>query len=377
MRLERLSLTDYRNFAAQQLAFGPRFTVLSGHNGAGKTNVLEALYLLSTLRSFRTSDLGALVRRGEPGARVELTAHDPELDVRTRLSVRLERREGGGTRRTAAVDDKTVRGAAKFYGRLSAVLFTPEDLAVLRGSPTGRRQFLDRVIFARDRTHIGDTSAYDKLLRSRNHVLRQDGGTLADREPLLDTYEAGLAEVGARIWTRRVDVLASLAPVFVDTFARIHGDSLQAGARYESKLGEVPSAQREDTLRSELASRRRADGLRGTTTVGPQRDDLVIELDGERAATFASQGQSRALVLAFKLAELRGARESSGVPPLLLLDDVSSELDEHRSAQLFAALGEEVGQCVLTTTAPHYVRLPEGVERTLVLVEQGVLSDAE
>ena len=185
MLLRGLELHDYRNLARASLGLEPGFTVLWGHNGAGKTNLLEALYLVSTLRSFRTSDLGVLVRHEAPGARVEVSGHDPVLGVGTTLEVRLERR-GASTRRTATADGKVVRSGAQFYGRVRAVLFTPEDLGVLRGSPTGRRQFLDRVIFARDRAHIGDVQAYEKLLRSRNRVLKDDVPP-AQREGLLAT----------------------------------------------------------------------------------------------------------------------------------------------------------------------------------------------
>ncbi len=193
MLLQKLALRDYRNLAEADLDLGQGFTVLWGHNGAGKTNLLEALYLVSTLRSFRTSDQSVMVRHDTAGARVEVQAHDDVLGVGTTLEVRLERR-GKSTRRTASADGKVVRSGAQFYGRIRAVLFTPEDLGVLRGSPTGRRQFMDRVLFARDRAHITDVQAYEKLLRSRNRVLRLDGGPPpAEREHLLSTYEAGLA----------------------------------------------------------------------------------------------------------------------------------------------------------------------------------------
>ncbi|MCA9705600.1 MAG: AAA family ATPase, partial [Myxococcales bacterium] len=165
MQLRALRVRDYRNLAEAELVLGEGFSVLHGHNGAGKTNLLEAIYLVSTLRSFRSSDLGVLVRHEAPGARVELQGFDAALGVSTALEVRLERR-GASTRRVASADGKVVRSGAQFYGRVRAVLFTPEDLGVLRGSPTGRRQFLDRVLFARDRGHIADVQAYDKLLRS-------------------------------------------------------------------------------------------------------------------------------------------------------------------------------------------------------------------
>lgn len=374
MKLLRASLADFRNLEVAQLEFGSQFTVLHGRNGAGKTNVLEGIYFVSTLRSFRTSEMRALVRRGCAAARVELSADDPTVGLTTKLSVRIDVGERS-TRRTAAVDGKTVRAAADFYGRVQAVLFTPEDLAVLRGSPSGRRQFLDRVLFARERAHITDVQRYEKLMRSRNQVLKGDDPA-AERERLIETYDDGLSEVGARLWSRRVDVVTELRAPFEAAFAQIHGDSLAARLRYVSRIddeGVEDEDARRAALRSGLLERRELDLIRGTTSVGPHRDDLEVMLDGAPAATFASQGQSRALVLAFKIAEMRSARQRDGQAPLLLLDDVSSELDPTRNAQLFETLGREAGQCILTTTAPHFIKLGNDVERSEIEVREGRL----
>jgi DNA replication and repair protein RecF len=393
VRVQGLELFDYRNLAEVELSLGPGFTVLWGHNGAGKTNVLEAIYLVSTLRSFRTSDLGVLVRQGAAGSRVVVRGFDEGLSVSTSLEVRLERR-GDTTRRSALADGKAVRSGAAFYGRIRAVLFTPEDLGVLRGGPTGRRQFMDRVLFGRERGHIADVQAYEKLLRSRNRVLRDPSVGGGERQRMLEAYETGLAQTGARLWTRRVELLAELQGRFSNAFARIHGEVGEqaseagigepAGAsaapaatlRYACTLGAVALAEREAALLQALAERRELDERRGQTSVGPHRDDLLVELDGRPAGDFASQGQSRALVLAFKLAEVQAARDRSpdGSPPLLLLDDVSSELDPGRTALLFRTLGEEAGQCILTTTSPRFIALPSQVQARRFRVDRGTIA---
>jgi DNA replication and repair protein RecF len=395
VHLRTLTLADFRNFsrsgsraagdAGQVVEFGRRFTVLWGHNGAGKTNVLEALYLVSTLRSFRTSDLKAMLRRGCDHARVEVEAFDAELGLTTRLEVRIDR-GARSTRRSARLDGKLIRSAAEFYGRIQAVLFTPEDLGILRGSPGGRRQFLDRVLFARERAHIADVQAYDKLLRSRNRVLKAEPEDMpaAERARLLDTYDHGLAETGARIWRRRVELVASLREPFAAAFSQIHDrETLQSGSfasglRYLSKIAETEGQKLDhaELLAAALREHRRRDEAARRTTAGPHLDDLEVTLDGTPAGDFASQGQARALVLAFKIAELRAARERSGRPPLLLLDDVSSELDPTRSARLFEALAAEVGQCVLTTTAAHHIELGAGVDRRDLELRDGRIMPA-
>lgn len=382
MRIDSLTLVDYRNVAEATVAFGPRFTVLYGHNGAGKTNLLEAIYLVSTLRSFRTTDLGALVRHDAAAGSVDLVAHDPSVDLPTRLSVRLVR-HGSGVRRTAVADGKTVRTAADFYGRIRAVLFTPEDLGVLRGPPQGRRQFLDRMLFARERGHITDVTAYEKLVRSRNHVLRRDDLPTAERDRLLSTYEEGIAEVGARVWSRRTALLEALHEPFAAAFAGIHGrvgpspasgPAARATVTYTSSLGEVAPSERAERLYAALTARRREDLRRGSTSVGPHRDEIVVTLDGRVAADFASQGQARALVLALKLAELEVTATDVSGPPVLLLDDVSSELDPGRTALMFEALAERAGQCLLTTTSPSHARLSPRADVAWWHVDRGAVT---
>lgn len=404
MHLRQLTLADFRNFrrvavdadeaeaataVGQRIEFGQRFTVLWGHNGAGKTNVLEALYLVSTLRSFRTADLKAMLRRGCDHARVEVVADDPELGLARKLEVRIDR-GARSTRRSARLDGKLVRAAVDFYGHVRAVLFTPEDLGILRGSPGGRRRFLDRVLFARARTHIADVQRYDKVLRSRNRVLKAEPEDLprAERTRLLDTYDHDLSSVGARIWDRRARLVDELGSPFAHAFAQIHSrdalasGSFTSGLRYHAQVdkhapasgpGDASVEGRQARLSEVLAAQRRRDEAARRTTVGPHLDDLEVTLDGTPAADFASQGQARALILAFKIAELRAARERSGQAPLLLLDDVSSELDPVRSARLFEALAAEVGQCVLTTTAARHIELGPEIERRDLELRDGAI----
>ncbi len=383
MILQRVVLTDFRNFVRAELNVGPRFTLLWGHNGAGKTNIIEAIWLVSTLRSFRSSELGVVVRREATNASVELAGYDPRLDLPTSLLVRVQRTTAS-SRRTTFADGKAVRAAIDFYGRHPAVLFTPEDLGVLRGSPAERRQFLDRMLFSRQRQHLVDVADYEKLLRSRNHVLRDEALGSAERTRLLDTYDAGLAATGARIWTRREQLVHDIRPATLSAFADIHGATgaephrqgahgLEVELVYRAAIGAADPHEREQSLLEGLSARRQVDTQRGMTTVGPHRDDLVVNLDGAAAANYASQGQSRALVLALKLAELSAAEAQAGEPPLLLLDDVSSELDPARSALLYETLSARGSQCIITTTARHHVTLPPSALSTSWRVDQGRL----
>jgi DNA replication and repair protein RecF len=381
--LRRLELHDFRNFERTFVELGPRFTVLAGHNGAGKTNVLEAIWLLATLRSFRVSELAPLVRREAQAASITVKMFDEQLALPSELVVRLTRHDGSA-RRQAFADGKLVRAAADFYGRVRAVLFTPEDLAVLRGGPSQRRQLVDRMLFARERGHIADVQAYEKLLRSRNRVLRDEAMSESERGRMLEVYESGLADTGARIWTRRERILDELRPVVGLAFARIHGGvgsapksrgaAPEIAIRHDVVAGTVPEHERAAALVRMLAERRSHDRMRGVTTLGPHRDDIAVSFDGVDAVSIASQGQTRALVLALKLAELDVARTALGTPPLLLLDDVSSELDPPRTALLFEALVELAGQCVLTTTSPHHLHAIPAAETVRWRVDDGTIA---
>jgi DNA replication and repair protein RecF len=187
-----------------------------------------------------------------------------------------------------------------------------------------------------------------------------------------------LVDLGARIWSRRCAILEELQPLFDQVFAQIHGPGATAAVRYSSRLEtregiSVAGSERAAALGDALARRRGDDFQRGVTTVGPHRDDLHITLDDHPAGTYASQGQTRALMLSLKLAELRAARQHHGSAPVLLLDDVSSELDAERTAQLFSALAEDAGQCLLTTTEPRLAALADTPGTRRFGVVDGVL----
>lgn len=365
MTLERFSLRNFRNFQSMDCELGPRFTVFWGHNGAGKTNILEALYFLSTLRSFRVNEQSLLLKTGESVARLASRRLDPHTELHDDLKITLTKGERG-TRKSIYLNDKHQKSAAQVYGRLPAILFTPEDLGVIRGSPSSRRQFLDRVIFAQDRNHITDIQQYDKLLRSRNRLLKQTDALQRDAH-LLSTYEHGLAQHGAKIWQRRVELCQAIEHDFARYFAQIQGKDPRpqdsdplVRVFYRPRMNiEVPNhlpENAEEQLQRALEEGRREHVMRGSTRVGPHLDDLVFEYQGVSAPNIASQGQLRAMIMAFKVAELDLARRRSQ-EPLLLLDDVSSEFDPEKNAHLFELISSRVRQCVVTTTDREYLRI--------------------
>lgn len=323
--------------------------MLAGPNGQGKTNFLEAVYLLCTLRPLRAQKPSELVRLGSAGPARAAGHFEVPGGIR---EVAVEIREG---RRYASVDGKGVRDPDELFGGLAVVAFTPDDLALVKGGPEGRRRLLDRAVQNRHPAHLADARDYLKALKSRNQLLREN----APRE-VREAFDEPLARLGARIRLRREQLLDELRSHAARAFSEVaRGEAplelaYQAAGRDSDALGAEAALGGEPALieRLLLALRRRLprDQDRGYTSVGPHADDLGLGIGERPARLFASQGQARAVVLAFKIGEIENLRREQGRAPLLLLDDVSSELDPARNAFLMQYLAELGAQVVLTTT---------------------------
>jgi DNA replication and repair protein RecF len=260
--------------------------------------------------------------------------------------------------REARLDGKPVRDPDELS--VATVAFTPDDLSLVKGGPEGRRKLLDRAVQNRHPSHLADAREYLRALRSRNHLLRQR----EDRE-LIDSFAIPLARIGARMRQRREEVLSEMLPRAQVAFAEVARGEAQLSLEYLAAGRESDALARDSSEQGLLAALRRRlprDEERGYTSVGPHADDLAISLGDRPARLYASQGQSRAAVLAIKIAEIENLRAAQGRSPLLLLDDVSSELDPERNAFLMAYLSSLEGQVVLTTTDPKLVAkaAPEG-----------------
>jgi DNA replication and repair protein RecF len=371
VRVLALEAIDFRNLSNVLIEPHPRFNVISGDNGQGKTNVLEAIYVLGTLRSFRASKTEELVRFGAARARVR--ARVDKLGVERLLEVEL-----APGQKLARVDGKAAR-AAQYFGGFNVVLFAPEDLRLPQGAPAARRKFMDRAVWNAQPAHLADVQTYERVLRSRNAVLRDGGGP-----QLLEVYDEQLARAAGPLVARRCDLVDELRPLVEQAFARVTG-GLTCAIAYETQFaaGRAPSADvagvsREtlpsvtDELLARLRAERGRDLARGATSSGPHTDDLTLAVDGHDAAAFASQGQLRALVLALKIAEIELLTQKLGDPPVLLLDDVSSELDATRNRKLFDFLQNVSGQAFITTTHSAHVLLTE--ERLDFRVFSGAVS---
>jgi DNA replication and repair protein RecF len=342
VQLEALSITDFRNIESSRIEPGQRFNVLSGDNGMGKTNVVEAIYLLGALRSFRTSVRGEMVRHGREAARVEGVFVGAAAGFRCELNITAKARR-------VRVDGQAKRPDSSHFQRLPMVLFHPGNLDLVQGSPQIRRRFLDRSLFQAE-------SSYPKVLRDYNRALRNRNRLLKER-PLdrraISPFDQQLAELGTRVIEYRRKMVSRLEPLFGQAFEEVSGGS-RGGLRYRPSVDGAA-----DDLIGALDRSIGRDAERGFTSIGPHADDLELSVDGRAARRFASQGQQRASVLALKIAETRALADVTDRIPLLLLDDVSSELDETRNERLFEFLDGVGGQVFITTTHLDTIRVED------------------
>jgi len=364
--LERFQVSEFRNLRSVSVRPSPHATVVVGSNGQGKTSLLESLYFLCTLRPLRASRLSELVRFGAEQAMVNgrFTLGGAEREISVQIAAGV---------RQAYVDGKKVAKLEDYFGGVSVVAFTPDDLAVVKGAPDVRRAFLDRAVFNRYPAYLREHRAYQRALKSRNRLLKEKAPA-----SYVEAYDEALARTGARVLVRRRALLDELGPRAVSAVRAI-SQLPEVGVGYTAlHLGSHHSQTEEgleQALRQALTDRLSRDRERGFTSVGPHADDLQLTLGGRSARAYASQGQGRALVLGWKIAEIENVRAAFGRPPLLLLDDVSSELDPERNAFLMHTVAESRAQVLLTTTDATLVARAAGPDTLWLRVDSGSVAE--
>jgi DNA replication and repair protein RecF len=356
VRVTRLQLRDFRNYEAAELELPGGLTLVVGPNGAGKTNLLEGLYFGCTGRSPRTSNERELVRRGAGVARVVVDTRDEEGDHRIEVGF-----EPGEAKRLR-VDGGSVDNLSATAARPLVSVFLSERLELVKGAPAARRAHLDQLVVALWPSRAGTRAAYSRALAQRNALLgRIRAGAVSPAA--LDAWDAELARQGVRLMADRAEAVEGLRAPFAELGARL-GLPGEVELRYRPRS----DATDERGLAAELAARRDADLERGFTAHGPHRDELQMLLDGASLRAYGSQGQQRTALLALLFAERELLAERRGRPPLMLLDDVMSELDTERR-ELLAGLLRSGGQAVVTATEPEHVPGVEDVELVRVAAD--------
>lgn len=359
LRFERARLSSFRNIELAVFEPGPRLNLIWGDNGQGKTSLLEALYAVSTTRSFRTDRLVQAIRTGADRAQVSATVR--EGGFTRELTLKLTERG-----RSVELDGKRPKTLSSYAVRTPVVVFHPRDLELVTGAAAERRRLLDRLILYADPLGAEAARRYAEALRHRQRLLETRGPTAAE----LGDFESLAAEHGARFACARADAAARLRPELEAAFRSVTPTGLELFVNY------VPGGSPDPReFLAELGRRRVDDGRRGRASFGPQRDDMVLQIAGRSARSDASQGQQRLLSLSLKLAELRCIEQTRRAHPVLLLDDVSSELDAERTESVLALLQASHGQIFVTTTRPELFRSGTlSAERADFRVEKGALT---
>jgi DNA replication and repair protein RecF len=342
IRFEDVAIRCFRNIGELEFAPAPRINVISGPNGQGKTSLLEALYYVATSKSFRTEQTRDMLQVGAESGSVKVAIADNRLRREQRAVIMP-------AERAVFLDGKRPDTLADYATRTPVVVFHPGDLGIFSGPSSARRTVLDRIALFLDPRSADDRRRYVQASRARRAVLEQRGPSAVDLPPL----EHIMATHGSALSRARADASEKLCSALAPLFARMAATGLELDARF-SPGGHLDASE----LESELARRRDQDLRRRTATFGPNRDDLEVKLDGRSVRRHASQGQQRILTLALKAAELECVRQARGAEPVMLLDDVSSELDPERTGAVYAFLRDTPGQIFVTTTRPELFLLP-------------------
>lgn len=343
MRIDKLRLSQYRNYTSLDIRPGPGINAILGDNAQGKTNGAEAIFLCAFGRSHRTARDSELIMHGCAGGYVG-------VDITNNTGSHLiELKLRDGERKKIYIDRQPAAKTGELMGHLNVVMFAPEDLAIVKEGPAERRRFMDMEI---SQTH----PAYFYRLQRYNAALRQRNALLKEQTPpdgaLLDVWDQQLAAQGQEIMIERYDFIDGLSTIAYDLHRGISGGKESLEIAYEPSLKEDGALY--ERLYQALKRSVQEDLRRGYTTVGPHRDDIAISLSGTDLRTYGSQGQKRTAALSLKLSELSFLREIKGEPPVLILDDVLSELDDSRQRLLLESMQQ--CQCFLTCTSLEGVK---------------------
>ena len=354
MHLQRLWLQNFRCYDSADVTFGEGLTAVVGGNGQGKTSLLEAVGYLATLKSIRGVPTEAMVQRGADGSivRAEGTHDQRSLLIEAEISPRGRSR--------IQVNRQRLQRARDLLGVLRVSVFAPDDLDLIKGGPVSRRTYCDDTLVALGADNHQLQADFDRVLRQRNTLLRQAKGRLSDDVvTTLDVWDDQLSALGDELGRRRLNVVEQLAPRLIDAYRAVAGQGSNPTFSY------APAWLNEGLAQS-LATGRTDDVRRGATLVGPHRDEFDITLASLTARTHASQGEQRSLALALRLAAHALVTDTTATTPVLLLDDVFSELDAQRCDALVRALPP--GQTLLTTAGElppairpeHTIRIADG-----------------
>ena len=360
MLITNLNLTNYRSYTTLDLSLDPGVSIFVGKNGEGKTNIAEAILYLTFLSSHRASGKTPLIKLGNQSAYIRAKVKYPKREILVELEINSDKAN------RAKVNQNQVRSQKEIFGIVQTIYFSPEDLDIVRGDPSERRRFIDQFLTLRSPRIAGVISDYERAVKQRNSLLKTRASTDA-----LNPWDKQVAELGGELITLRMLALDELKPIFNQVYKGI-SETKPAEIVYKSSI-ENPSlnqTENSEKITERLINNRGAELERGLTLTGPHRDDLLLILGDHLVKGYASHGESWSIALSLKLATYN-LLKSDGLSPILILDDVFSELDEERRERL-AEIAKAAEQTIITVAVEN--DLPKSITGTKYLVRSGMVS---
>ena len=360
MLITNLNLNNYRSYTTLDLSLDPGVSIFVGKNGEGKTNIAESVLYLTFLSSHRASGNTPLIKLGNQSAYIRAKVKYPEREILVELEINSDKAN------RAKVNQNQVRSQKEIFGIVQTIYFSPEDLDIVRGDPSERRRFIDQLLTLRSPRIAGVISDYERAVKQRNSLLKTRASADA-----LNPWDKQVAELGGELITLRMLALDELKPIFNQIYKDI-SDTKPAEIVYKSSI-ENPSLNQEENsekIMERLVNNRGAELDRGLTLTGPHRDDLLLILGDHLVKGYASHGESWSIALSLKLATYN-LLKTDGLSPILILDDVFSELDEERRERL-AEIAKGADQTIITVAVES--DLPKSITGTKYLVRAGMVS---
>ncbi|MEM5841710.1 DNA replication/repair protein RecF [Bacillus sp. LMB3902] len=370
MYIQNLTLSSYRNYERLDLQFENKVNVIIGENGQGKTNLMEAIYVLAMAKSHRTSNDKELIRWDEDYAKIEGRVIKKNGSVPIQLVISKKGKKG-------KVNHIEQQKLSQYVGAVNTIMFAPEDLNLVKGSPQVRRRFLDMEIGQVSPVYLHDLSLYQKILSQRNHFLKQLQTRKQTDQTMLDVLTEQLTEFAAKVVMKRLQFVDQLEKWAQPIHSGISRGLEELTLKYHTSLhvSDSPDLSKMINSYQETFSKLRDKEIeRGVSLSGPHRDDVLFYVNGRDVQTYGSQGQQRTTALSLKLAEIDLIQEEIGEYPILLLDDVLSELDDYRQSHLLHTIQGRV-QTFVTTTSVDGIDHKTLNEAEIFRVENGTLSD--
>ncbi|KXG44795.1 DNA replication/repair protein RecF [Tepidibacillus decaturensis] len=370
MFVEHLQLKNFRNYQDLNLHFDHQINIFQGDNAQGKTNILEAIYVLALAKSHRTSKEKELVQWGQSFSVIKGTIQTRRNSLKLEMQLTSKGKK-------AKINQLEQRKLSDYIGAFNVIMFAPEDLTLVKGSPQYRRKFLDVEIGQVSPSYLYHLSQYQKIIQQRNNLLKDFTKNEKNKLELLEIWDQQLVEYGSKVISKRLYFLRHLEKWAKEIHAGITDQNEELSILYKPsfplELGNIDVQDMSDQFTLRLQKIRKQELFRGTSLIGPHRDDLYFSINQIDVQSFGSQGQQRTTALSLKLAEIELIHDEIGEYPVLLLDDVLSELDQKRQTQLIQTIENKV-QTMITTTSTEGININTLKRSSIFYVEQGLIS---